>query len=310
MQPSRIPAHGAVDLAAIQAARQPAPSAPGELSAASVVDVTEASFQDQVLQQSMTVPVVIDFWAEWCGPCKQLSPLLERLAGEYGGRWLLAKVDVDANQRLSGAIGVQSIPTIIGVVKGQPVPLFAGALPEAQVRQYLDELLRVAEANGVTGTVGRADPQPEAEAEPSRAEHDRVYADAEAALQRGDLAAAEVAYRRVLDQNPGDPTAAQGLARVELLRRTRELDPAAVRAAADRAAADRGDIEAQTQAADLDVVSGHVEAAFVRLVEAIRLTSGEERDRLRTHLLELFEVVGLEDPRVLRARSSLASALF
>jgi putative thioredoxin len=139
-QPTFNP-HGAVDLSSLArpASGPAAGSAAGDGTASFVVDVTEADFQDRVIETSMTVPVVIDFWADWCGPCKQLSPVLERLAAADGGRWLLAKIDVDAEPRLGQAFQVQGIPAVFAVVKGQPVPLFQGALPEAQVRQYLDE---------------------------------------------------------------------------------------------------------------------------------------------------------------------------
>src|SRR6185436_8499703 len=164
-QPSIKP-YGAVDLSSLASSAAPAAGNGAAAGAAGVViDVSEADLQARVVEQSMTVPVVIDFWADWCGPCKQLSPVLERLAAADGGRWLLAKIDLDANPQLGQAFQVQSIPAVFAVVKGQPIPLFQGALPEAQVRQYLDELLRVAEANGVTGRVQVGD-APVAEAEP------------------------------------------------------------------------------------------------------------------------------------------------
>jgi putative thioredoxin len=302
-QPTFNP-YGAVDLSALAA--HPAAGDPGPAPAPGgvVVDVTEADFQAVVVEQSMTVPVVIDFWADWCGPCKQLSPVLERLADADEGRWLLAKVDVDANPRLGQAFQVQGIPAVFAVVKGQPIPLFQGALPEAQVRQYLDELLKVAEANGVTGRVAAADAEPVVDDEPPV---DPRYDEAYDAIERGDLDAAAVAYRSVLADDPSDADAQAGLGQVELMRRTQGVDPATARA---RAAEAPDDVAAQTAAADLDLLDGRVEDAFARLVDLVARSSGDDRDAARTHLVGLFDLVGSQDERVARARTALANALF
>jgi putative thioredoxin len=248
--------------------------------------------------------VVVDLWADWCGPCKQLSPVLERLAEEYGGRFLLAKVDVDANPRLGQVFQAQSIPMVVAVVKGQPVPLFQGALPEAQVRQYLDELLKVAEANGVTGRVAGGETEPVVDEEPAA---DPRYDQAYDAIERGDLDAAAAAYRAVLADAPSDADAQAGLGQVQLMRRTQGVDPAAART---RAADAPDDVAAQAAAADLDLLDGHVEQAFARLVDLVARSSGDDRDAARTHLVGLFELVGSQDERVARARTALANALF
>ena len=312
-QPTFNP-YGAVDLSSLapaaparpagqQPAGGPTGGAPAPAAGGAVVDVAEADFQDRVVEQSMTVPVVIDFWADWCGPCKQLSPVLERLAAADEGRWLLAKIDLDANPRLGQAFQVQSIPAVFAVVKGQPIPLFQGALPEAQVRQYLDELLRVAEANGVTGRVAPGEPTepaPEPVADPR---WDEAYD----AIERGDLDAAAAAYRALLADDPADAEAQAGLGQVELLARTQRVDEAAARRLA---AENPDDVAAQTAVADLDLLGGHVEDAFSRLVELVRRTSGEERAAARDHLVGLFELVGNQDERVSRARTALANALF
>jgi putative thioredoxin len=307
-QPSFNP-YGAVDLSGL--AGRPAPGTPGPTGAGGapdggvVVDVTEADFQDKVLEQSMTVPVVIDFWADWCGPCRQLSPVLERLAVADEGKWLLAKIDVDANQRLGQAFQVQGIPAVYAVLKGQPIPLFQGALPEPQVRQYLDELLRVAEANGVTGRVAvESEPAAAEEQEPAGATR---YDEAYDAIERGDLDAAAAAYQALLEDSPEDADARAGLGQVELMRRTRSLDERAARAAA----AERpDDVRAQCDVADLDLLGGHVEDAFTRLIELVRRVTGDDRDRARDHLVGLFDLVGPGDPRVAKARTALANALF
>lgn len=298
---------GAVDLSALAARSQaPASTSNGAAPTDVVVDVTDATFQAEVLERSVTVPVVIDFWADWCAPCKQLSPILEKLAREYDGRILLAKIDVDANQQLGAAFQVQSIPSVFAVLKGQPVPLFQGAMPEPQVRQVMEQLMQVAAANGVTG---RLEVQPTGAAAEEQPEppHDPRYDAAYDALEKGDFDAAAAAYRALLADSPADADARAGLGQVELLRRASTVDPASARAAADR---DPVDVDAQLRVADVDLVDGKVDDAFSRLVETVRRVNGEDRERVRARLLELFDVVGLTDPRVVKARSALASALF
>ncbi len=273
-----------------------------------VVDVTDETFAD-VVQLSMTVPVVVDLWATWCEPCKQLSPVLERLAAEDDGRWLLAEVDVDASPQIASAFAVQSIPSVVAIVKGQPVPLFQGARPEAQVRQVIDSLLQMAESNGVTGRLaGGADGTDPAEGgQPPAPPLPPLHQEAVDALQRGDVAGATAAYRRALEESPADAAARTGLAQVELLARLRSLDLPLARAAA---AADPGDVDAALQVADADLAGGHLEDAFSRLIDLVRRTSGDDRDRLRQRLLDLFEVAGPDVPAVVAGRRALAAALF
>lgn len=317
-QPTPSPnLRGAVDLSALSGpSGRPASGgagggAPGggqSASGAVVVDVTEATFPATV-ELSAQVPVVIDLWAEWCQPCKTLSPILEKLAHEYGGRFQLAKVDVDANQQIAAAFQVQSIPSVVALVGGQPVPLFQGAYPEAQVRQVLDELLRVAAENGVSGVLAgeddAADAEPEEPAEPPLPP---LHAEGVAALERGDLDAAADAYRRALKENPGDADARAALAQVELMTRVQELDAAQVLAAADEAGPQ--DVPAQLAAADVEVVSGQAGAAFDRLIASVRRTAGPDREKVRLRLLDLFEVMGGSSPEVQAARRQLASALY
>ena len=306
MRPTDIRLPGAVDLSALKAKTQPttpsaAPAAGEGGASAYVIDVTEETFQTEVIERSSQVPVLIDFWAEWCGPCKQLSPVLERLAGEAAGSWILAKVDVDANQRLAAAFQVQSIPSVFAVIAGQPVPLFQGAVPEQQLRPVLDEVLRVAAANGLTGA---ADVDGTTVAEPPA---DPAHDVAQDAINRGDLAGAAEAYRELLARDPSDEMAKAALGQVELLLRTESVDETALRARADQAP---DDVEAQGAVADLDMVRGRVEEAISRLVELVRRTSGPERDAARTRLLALFDLLDPDDPRLAAGRRALSNALF
>ncbi|GAA2070974.1 tetratricopeptide repeat protein [Streptomyces albiaxialis] len=319
MQPRNMSMSGVVDLAAVKAAgeaKQKAEQARAQAAegggapapSSLVIDVDEAGFEADVLQRSAEVPVVIDFWAEWCEPCKQLSPLLERITNEYAGRVLLAKIDVDKNQMLMQQFGVQGIPAVFAVVAGQALPLFQGAAPEQQIRATLDQLVQVAEERfGITGLQG-AVPEGEAEdaAEPEVPE-DPVLAAAQQALDSGDLPGAVQAYRNKLSEEPGNVEAKVGLAMAELLGRVQDMDARQVR----KDAADRpGDVGAQLKVADLDMAGGHVEDAFSRLIDAVKGSAGEDRDAARLRLLELFEVIGGEDPRVVQARAALARALF
>lgn len=313
---ARVPLRGAVDLAAVAAAREAQAKAEERLAqqggapttSALVLDVDEAGFQ-AVVDLSFRVPVVVDFWATWCQPCTVLSPILETLALEGAGTWVLAKVDVDANPRIGQAFQVQSIPTVFAIVKGQPVPLFQGALPEPQVRQYIEELLRVAEANGVTGRIdpdGAVEGDAEAVLQDDEPVGDPRFDAAYDAIENADWDAAEAAYNAVLAQSPADADAKAGLAQVALLRRTDGADPEAALAAADAAP---DSLEAQALAADIELLTGRVDESFDRIIALVRRTAGDERAAARDHLLGLFLLVG-DDPRVTRARAALASALF
>ncbi|MEO3749705.1 tetratricopeptide repeat protein [Streptomyces sp. B6B3] len=326
MQPRNMSMSGAVDLSAVKAAaeakqkaeqaraqRSAQPGGPQPAGAVQlVIDVDEAGFESEVLQRSTEVPVVIDFWAEWCQPCKQLSPILERLAEEYAGKFVLAKIDVDSNQMLFQQFGVQGIPAVFAVIAGQALPLFQGAAPEPQVRQVLDQLIQAAEQRfGIVGAP--VDPEQAAaarettQAEPPEPPSDPALTAAHMALDSGDLNGAIQAYENVLADDPANPEAKLGLGQAQLLARVQELDPQVTR----KAAAERpDDVEAQLAAADLDLVGGHVEDGFGRLISTVQRTAGADRDAARVRLLELFELVGPDDPRVTAARGALARVLF
>ena len=400
-QPRDFSLHGAVDLGARQAAqrRQAARSTdtgenPDE-QPGNVIEVTDDTFNALVVERSRSVPVILDLWAEWCGPCKQLGPVLEKLADEADGAWVLAKVDVDANPQLSAALQVQSIPMVVAVAAGQIVEAFLGAMPEAQVREWLGAVMQIAAQLGLPGDGGDAASQsagaasgpasdsqtasaaqpgpgqaragqaapgevpaayrrsgpggsgqaPPGQTPPGQARPgqppgpaggpgpgrpgpgrpgpgrpgpggapdggglmaDPAFGEAQQAMERGDLDGAAAAFEKVLAATPGHPVAEMGLAQVDLIRRVNSYDQAKV----EREASDNpGDPDAQARAADVDLALGRVDAGFNRLLDTVRRTSGDERNRARQHLVGLFSVFPPKDQRVAKARATLSSLLF
>ena len=303
---------GAVDLSALNRPQSPPPGEPGGAPSAGgyVLDVTDANFQ-QVVQDSTTYPVVMLLWIPTDKANADLGELLGRLAEEYAGRFLLGRLDAQAYPQVAAAFQVQGVPTVVAVLQGQPLPLFQGAAPEEQVRDVLEQVLAAAEQNGVTGRApgqgGEDEARPEAEAEPVEEPLPPLHQEAYDAIERGDFEAAASAYRTAIAQDPRDALAVAGLAQANLLWRLQGKTLDEIRNAA---AAAPDDLAPQLDVADLDLSGGHVEDAFDRLLTLFPKLDADGKRTVRERLVELFEVVGTDDPRVVAARRRLTNLLY
>lgn len=306
MNPSPNNPRDAVDLSGIaakaQAAQPGGQGGPGQAGASYVVEVTEQTFESEVVRNSSQYPIVVEFYSPRADYATQLSDALAQLASEEAGKFKVARLNVDDAPQITQALGLQSVPTVIGVIGGQMAPLFQGVLDKAQAKEYIDQLLQAAVSNGITGRADPTGPAPGAEEQ----EADPRFAAADDALQRGDYDAAVAEFDKLLAENPQDSEAEAGKAQAGLLARTAGADTDQVINTADRT----GAVDDQLAAADAELVGGNAEASFARLLKTIRSTAGDERERVRLRLLDLFETVGNADPRVQKARRELMTALF
>jgi putative thioredoxin len=298
---------GAVDLSQLaQRAQQSAAtqaSAPRPAGASYVVEVTEQTFEAETIRKSVKYPVVVELYSPRVATGQQLSDALIDIANASDGKFLLARLNVDTAPGIVQALGLQAVPTVVALLNGQLAPLFQGVLPKDQVQAAIDQLLKAAVANGM---VGRAEPAGiESSEEEPEPQADPRYAAADAALERGDFAAAREEFDKLLQANPNDGEAQAGKAQAGLCAR-RNLDARTTLAAANGT----DDLDSQLAAADVEMISGQVEAAFGRLIGLVNRLSGDERNNVRVRLLELFETLGNTDERVLKARRDLMTALF
>lgn len=309
---------GAVDLSGLGGQARPdaapAPGAPaspaprtggaaaGGTADGLLIEADDASF-NQVVSRTAAVPALAIVWSSQHPQSRTLVDDAVDIARSLEGRLQVVAIDLVNSPGVAQALQAQEVPLALGLVSGQPVPLFSGLVDKEQFRQVVDQLLQLAVQHGVTGRVETGAPV----SEEAEEELPPLHQEAFEAIERDDLDAATAAYEKALAENPKDTDAELGLAQVALMKRTRGVDLQAARAAA---AEDPKDVDAALVVADMDVLGGHVEDAFVRLIDLVRVTSGEERDRVKNHLLDLFAVVGNQDERVRKGRTTLMSALF
>lgn len=293
---------GAVDLSTLTSAQTGQAPASG---VSYVTNVTETGFQ-QLVGLSVQHPVIVEFHSERDTSGQGVASALAELVNAADGRFLLARVNIDAEPRLAEALGIAAVPTVVALIGGQLAPLFQGTRERAEIAAMLDQIAQIAVANGMTGRaqpIGLASPA-EQTAPPVA---DPRFDKADAALAAGDYAQAVAEFDALLAATPGDPEVIAGRAQAALLARSTGFDGAAVVSAA---AQRPDDVAAQLDAADLEIIQGAAEAAFDRLLGLAAEVGPEEKETIRVRLLELFEVVGRTSPEVLRARRRLSTVLF
>lgn len=257
------------------------------------IEVSVENLSSNILPLSLVRPVIVLMWSPRSVESVEMVKLLGKLESDYKEAFALARVDIEAHPQVAQAFQTKSIPYAVAIIAEQMVPLFEQPYPEAQVRMVLDKVLTLASEQGV----GQA---PVEQMEPEEIE-------AMDALEAGNLVAAEAAYKKWLARKPAENLAKLGLAQTQLLIRTEALD---LNAVIEQSTQNPSDIDLQLKAADVEIVNGGVEAAFTRLLHAIRATTGDDRAKVKEHLLNLFALVDQSDPRLVAARKELASALF
>ena len=257
------------------------------------IEVSVENLSSEILPLSLVRPVIVLMWSPRSPESAEMVKLFGKLEGDYKQAFALARVDIEAHPQVAQAFQTKTIPYAVAIIAEQMVPLFEQAYPEAQVRMVLDKVLTLASEQGV----GQA-PVEQMEAEEIEAME---------ALEAGNYLAAEAAYKKWLSRKPSENLAKLGLAQTQLLMRTEGLD---LNQVIDESTNNPGDIALQLKAADVEIVNGGVEAAFTRLLHAVRATTGDDRSKVKDHLLNLFALVDPSDPRLVAARKELASALF
>jgi putative thioredoxin len=299
---------GAVDLAAVKArseAAARAAEAPAPAAGSYVVAVTEATFQAEVLDRSFQLPVLLVLTSPRAPSSASLVASLEPIVTAADGALVLREIDADANQRIAQALQVQGVPAVFAVISGQLIPGFEGVLPDAQIGEFVQAVLQAGREAGLTAAAPAAGPEGEPAPVPEEPEDPR-FAAAEQALDAGDYTLAAQRYQAILDQEPANQEATLALGQVQLLQRLETLDPTV----AERADAAPDDVDAQLGAADLLFAANDIPGALDRLLATVRRAAGDDRERVRKRLLEFFDLLGPDDPRVGPARRELARALF
>ncbi|HHY07164.1 MAG: tetratricopeptide repeat protein [Lawsonella sp.] len=273
----------------------------------SIMDVTHENLAD-IMEYSRYVPVVLDLWADWCQPCKQLGPVLEKLAKEYGGKFLLAPLNTEEEPELASAFQVKSIPTVIALAAGKPIDMFSGAVPEPQLRAWIEALLKAVDGKleelpiqirkHIQRLAGGNEEPP--------APAPTVVDEAEELAQQGDYAAAQKLLREHLVNNPKDHLAESALNMYEVLEKSENASEDTI----IKADENPDDVAAQCDAADLEMTTVGAEAAYTRLLNTVARTTGDDKNAAREHLVKLLKVADSSDPLVIAARTKLASLLY